>query len=429
MADTNFRGPVTSMGSLEGQAGNTATVEPLDGPSIVYQGAAVPDPRFFPFAKDGFAPGRVKAFYATDSFFCVDTIPSASATATIAAAQAPSTTAGVALTLTTAVLGTAADVPVWAPGIPIIPTNTTVVQTVSAIDFGFATGTTVANSSTVIVTDNAVFTLNQWIVIGGVGSGGATNVALLAQVMSRAANGTSITISPVAATALSHAPIGQGNLYNPDLPPATQFGPSAASASATEPYRLAGLGVLFDPAQGVARNLSVTAASIGSGTTALLATGYDIYGVPMTEIITADGTTTVYGLKAFKYVSTIATQTAATTVTPANIEVGLGNLLGFPLRNDRWEYTNISYGGGRQVASTGWTAPLALTATATNTSADVRGTQNFSTGVFGNSTATAAVGGQLNGVKRVVISQQVRQIRMINSSPNATTGLFGVTQA
>ena len=427
MADTNFRGPVTSMGSLEGQAGSTATIEPLDGPSIVYQGGAVPDPRFFPFAKDGFAPGRVKAYYATDRFVCVDAIPSATATATVAASQAPSTTAGVALTLTTAVLGTAAGVAVWAPGIPIIPTNTTVVQTVSAIDFGFATGTTAANSSTVVLTDNTLVTLNQWIVIAGAGSGSATNVALIAQVMSRLANGTGITISPVAATTVNNVPIGQGNLYNPDLPPATQFGPSAASASATEPYRLAGLGVLFDPAQGVARNLTVTAASIGSGTTALLVSGYDIYGVPMTEVITADGTTTVNGAKAFKYVSTIATQIAATTVTPAAVEVGLGNLLGFALRNDRWEYTEVRFNGGLQSGNTGWTA--AITATASNTTGDVRGTQNFSTGFFGGAGATSAAGAGFNGVKRAVVALTVQQLRMVGSSPNNTTGLFGVTQA
>ena len=427
MADTNFRGPVTSMGSLEGQAGNTATIEPLDGPVITYQGGAVADPRFFPFAKDGFAPGRVRAYYASEDFVCVDTIPSATSTTTVAAAQTPSTTAAVALTLTTAVLGTAANVPVWAPGIPIIPTNTTVPVTVSAVDFGFATGTTAANSSTVVVTDNTLFTLNQWIVVGGAGSGSATNVALNTQVRSLAANGTSITVSPVAATALSHAPIGQGNLYNTDLPPATQFGPAAASANATEPYRLAGLAVLFDPRQGIARNLTITAASIGSGTTAILASGYDIYGVPMTEVITADGTTTVGGVKAFKYVSSVVVQTAATSGTPADISIGVGDVAGLALREDTWDYTDIRFNGGRQVASTGFTAAV-LTA-ATNTSGDVRGRQNFSTGVFGNATATAAAGGGFNGVRRAFISLKVPQIRMIGSNPNAYTGMFGVTQA
>ena len=427
MADTNFRGPVTSMGALEGQAGNTATLEPLDGPSIDYQGRAVPDPRAFPFSKDAFAPGRVDAFYSTDRFVCVDAIPSATSTTTVAAAQTPSTTAGVALSLTTAVLGTAAGVAVWAPGIPIIPTNTTVPVTVSAIDFGFATGTTAANSSTVVTQDNSLFTLGQWLAIAGAGSGSATNRVLMTQVMTRLANGTGITISPVAATALLNAPIGQGNLYNPNLPPATQFGPSAASASATEPYRLAGLAVLFDPAQGVARNLTITAASIGSGTTAILATGYDIYGVPMTEILTADGTTTVGGAKAFKYVSTIAVQTAATTVTPADISIGVGNLLGFALRVDRWEYTDIRFGGGLQIVNTGWTA--AILVTATNTTGDVRGTQNFSTGLFGSSTGSAAAGAPFNGVKRAVVALTVPAVRMIGSNPNAYTGMFGVTQA
>lgn len=425
MADTNFRGPMTSMGSMLGdQSGTTAQIQPFDGPSIFYQSVAFPDPRFYPFDKDGVSPGRIESFFLSSQFAAIDAIPSASSTTTVAAAQAPSTTAAVALNLTTATLGTAAGVPVWAPGVPIIPTNTTVPVTVSAIDFGFTTGTTVAASSTVITVDNTLFTLGQWIVIGGAA---AVNSALITQVMSINANGTGITISPVAATAISHGPIGQGNLFSNLLPPATQFGPATASANAAQPYRLAGLAVLFDPAQGVARNLTITAASIGSGTTAVLASGYDIWGVPMTEVLTADGTTTVAGKKAFKYVSSVVVQTAATTVTPANINIGVGDLLGFPLRNDQWEYTDMRFGGGLQTVNTGWTS--AITATATNTTGDVRGTQNFSTGFFGAAAGSSAAGAPFNGVKRVTVKMRVPMIRMIGSNPNTYTGLFGVTQA
>lgn len=428
MADTNFRGPITSMGSLEGEyGGTTAQLQPLDGPSIFYQALAVADPRAYPFSKDSFSPGRIPCLFASQVFVAVDAIPSATSTTMVAAAQAPSTTAAVALNLTTAVLGTAANVQVWTPGIPIIPTNTTVPVTVSAIDFGFTTGTTAANSTTVSVADSSLITLDQWIVIGGAGSGSATNVALIAQVLAiHSTNGTGITISTAAATAVVNAPIGQGNLYNTNLPPATQFGPAAASASAAEPYRRAGLAVLFDPAAGVARNLTITAASIGSGTTAVLVSGYDIYGVPMTEIITASGTTTVAGAKAFKYVASVAVQTAATTVTPASISIGVGDLLGFPLRVDRWEYTETRFNGGLQVFNTGWTS--AITATATNTTGDVRGTQNFSTGMFGGAAGSATVGAQFDGVKRAVVKLQVPQIRMTRSNPNNYTGLFGVTQ-
>ena len=58
MADSNFRGPLASMGSLEDTNATTGTtslvqISPFDGPSICYQDMAVPDIRSVPFAKDG----------------------------------------------------------------------------------------------------------------------------------------------------------------------------------------------------------------------------------------------------------------------------------------------------------------------------------------------------------------------------------------
>lgn len=422
MAETINRGPNVSVGSLM-----DGRVEQFDGPSVDYQGFITLDPRFSPMAKDGLSPARAVGFYNSGQFIIVDAVPSATGTSAIAAAQAPSTTTGVALTLATAVLGTAANVPVWTPGIPIIPTNTTKVVTVSAIDFGFCTGTTASNSSTVVLTDNTVVTQGQWIVIGGAGASGATNVALITQVMSTLANGTGIQISPVAATALNNAPIGQGNLYSQFLPPATQFGPAAASANAAEPYQSAGFTKMFDPRQGVARAVAVAAASIGSGTTALLVTGFDVYGVPTTEIVTASGTTIVNGNKAFKYISTITVSSPATSGTPANISVGASDLLGFNMRDDKWEYLDVFFNAGFQINNTGWTS--AFTGTSTNTTGDVRGTQNFSTGLFGGTGGTAVVGAGFNGAKRVTVVMAPTQQAMVNTNPLSTKLWFGVTQA
>jgi len=374
MAESLFRGPVANVGSLM-----DGRVEPLDGPSIDYQGGVIANPSFSPANKDGLAPGAMKGWFNNPYIVLTDVIPSANSTTTVAAAQAPSTTAGVALGLTTAVLGTAAGVAVWTPGIPIIPVGTSVATTVSAIDFGFATGTTAVNSSTVIVNDNTLFSVGQWVVIGGAGSAGATNVALFAQVQSLSTNANSalITISPVAATALSHTPIGQGNLYSQFLPPATQFGPAAASANASDPYRVAGFSLPFNPLEGSARALSVTAASIGSGTTALVVAGYDMYFNAMSELITANGTNTVNGKKAFKYVSSIKVVTAATTVTPANVVVGISDIFGFHLRSDKWEYADYRFGGTSVINNAGWTK--ALGTSASTSTADVRGTLNAST--------------------------------------------------
>lgn len=415
MAETLLRGPGVSIGSLM-----DGRIEPWDGPSIEYQGDIIPDPRYSPANKDSTSPGAIKGYFSNPYFVLVDTIPSANATNTVAAAQAPSTTAGVALSLTTAVLGTAAGVPVWTPGIPIIPSSTTTPVTVSAIDFGFTTGTTAANSSTVVVVDNSQFQVGQWIVVGGAGASGATNVALFTQVQSKSTNTTVITISPSALTALNNAPIGQGNLYNPNLPPATQFGPAAVAANASEPYKVAGFGLAFDPLQGCARALSVTAASIGSGTTALTVSGYDIYGVPMTELITATGTTTVNGKKAFKYVSNIVVTTAATSGTPASVSVGVSDVFGLNVRSDKWEYLNTFWNGNWAPTSAGWTSALATTSSATTV--DVRGTVNAST------LAVATVA-STNGARRLTIMMSVPLQNMVNATPLNSSSMFGPTQA
>ena len=149
MPESVFEGPLVAAGSLLNATGasTSASINPMDGPSLFYQWGMFPDPRFAPINKDGLSAGRIKAYFDSPSVVLVDAIPSANGTANIAAAQAPSTTANVALTLVTAQLGTAAGVPVPAAGIPIIPVGTSVATTVLAIDFGFATGTTAANSS------------------------------------------------------------------------------------------------------------------------------------------------------------------------------------------------------------------------------------------------------------------------------------------
>lgn len=415
MAETLFRGPQVSAGSLM-----DGRVEPLDGPDINYQNTMFIDPRFSPANKDSLSPGAIKGFFETPSVYIVDAILSANSTTTVAAAQAPSTTAGVALNLTTAVLGTASGVPVWTPGVPIVPVGTSVATTVSAIDFGFATGTTAANSSTVVVNNNALFSVGQWVVIGGAGSASATNVALITQVQSLSTNSTVLTISPSALTAVNNAPIGQGNLYSNLLPPGTQFGPASASANGAEPYRVAGFGLAFDATQGVCRALSVTAASIGSGTTALTVSGYDVYGNAMTETITANGTTTVNGNKAFKYVKNIVVGTAATTGVPANVSVGVSDVVGLNLRADRWESLEIYWNGCVANTNAGFVAALATTSNATT--ADVRGTVNAST------LAVATVA-STNGGRRLTVVYNSPMIGILNSNANSTSSLFGTAQA
>src|SRR5882762_3067427 len=221
MAESNFRGPITNMGAME-----DTSISPFDGPNLSYQGYALPDPRFVPFPKDGTAAARVPSFLISGLLVVTDNIPSTLSSSQVVT-TAQSAVAAQAFSLnTTSAGGSAAGVPSWSAGIPIIPLGTTIATAVAAIDFGFTTGTTAANSSTVVVVDSSLFDQGEWIVIGGAGNVGLTT-SLITQVIT-VTNATTIKIAPVALGALSHAPIGNSNLQQSGglIPPATNFGPS-----------------------------------------------------------------------------------------------------------------------------------------------------------------------------------------------------------
>lgn len=411
MAETAFRGPLLNLGATLDTSSS-----PFDGPNLTYQGGMLIDPRLNnPAAKDSVSPGAIPGFLLGNAITVIDQIPSSLSTTTIAAAQV--VTAAVAVTLaTTAPGGEAAGVPSWAPGIPIIPAGTTVAVTVSAIDFGFTTGTTTANSSTVVLVDNKVVSLGQWLVIGGAGNSGKT-AGLITQVASVSSNGTAIFISPVAAGSLDNAPIGQGNLFNNNLPPASQFGPAAASANAAVPYRVAGFGLAFDPVQAMTRNLTVAAASVEGGTAAIVVTGYDIWGNQMTELLTATGTTLVNGKKGFKYIASILGNVTGSSV----VTVGIGDIVGLPLRADRFNQVGggVVLGNNLMATAKGFTA--AVVTVATNTSGDVRGTltMNQLGGAIGTSGGTA----------RLSVTMAVPLLSLLNATPSNSTSMFGVAQA
>ena len=269
------------------------------------------------------------------------------------------------------------------------------------------------------VPDSTLFKNGGWYVIGGVGNAAKT-ASLVTQVQS-IVNATTITVLPAPAVALVNAPIGNGNIHGTGLtPPATQFGPSAVQANAAQPYVAAGFMLPFDPTQATARNISVKASTAVSGTAAIIVTGYDIYGMAMSELITASGTTTIFGKKAFKYVAAITPQQTQT----ASFTIGIGDTFGFHTRTDKWEYTGASYNGVPSTNNAGFTA--AVVSPATNTSGDVRGTLQLSAnGALGTSALNVAS----NGTSRLFMNQDIPLWNMINASPNNPAPLFGPTQA
>lgn len=416
MAETVNRGPYFSIGAMENSPPN---VEPMDGPSISYQGDSVPNPLYPPSPKDGLSPGRVPVLYNNPYFVLSDGVPQKTTTTVLTSAQV--ITASVAMSLATAQLGASGPgVCQLGVAIPFVPIGTSVATSGLVLDFGFTTGTTTANSTTVTVVDNRLFTQGQWIVVAGVGNSSAT-APLITQVASVAApanSTTTIYLATAAATALSNVPIGQGNLYSQFLPPGTQFGPATASANAWEPYQLAGLAKVFDPTQGITRNLTVTSTgSTGAGGGgSVLVFGYDIWGNPMTELLTATGTTIAVGKKGWKVITRVLGSTAGTATTA----VGIGDVFGFNVRSDKWEYSNIFYNGSFATSNTGWTAAV-TTVPSTNTSGDVRGTVNGST--------LATIGTSANGTARLTLMMTVPEFNMINATPLNTVPLFGVAQS
>jgi hypothetical protein len=148
----------------------------------------------------------------------------------------------------------------------------------------------------------------------------------------------------------------------------------------------------------VPRNVIVDAA--GAATAVLTVTGTDVYGIPMSEAITLNGTTAVAGKKAFKTITSIAASAAAT-----DFFVGTGDVFGLPIRANSRNYVQTAWGGA--FVTTGTFAAADATA-ATTTTGDVRGTY--------------AVPDAADGTKRLTLWVFVLD-------DDTQTGLYGVTQA
>jgi hypothetical protein len=154
------------------------------------------------------------------------------------------------------------------------------------------------------------------------------------------------------------------------------------STAAVLTFGSAGTIATWNPAAGTGRNIVITTSSSGDLGTWSIA-GRDMYGYKMTETIAlSQGTTnssgyTIKGQKAFKYISSI---TNTTTPTSTGVSIGFGDQFGFPLYTpyvgfNALVYNNSSANNASATALSTTTVilPMASTATATSTTADVRG--------------------------------------------------------
>lgn len=416
MTNTNFRGPVNSLGAME----DSTSGAPDDGPNYAYQGTVFPDLRATLFNKDGVGGGRVSGFLDNPQIVSVDNIPSSASTTVLAVAAAVVTGTAMALS-TTAPGNTVAGVPSIATGVPIIPFGSSAVVTAPiALDFGFTTGTTTASSSTVVVVDSTLFSPGQWIAIGGAGNSGKS-VTLLTQVAS-ITNATTILINPVSLGTLTNAPIGSANLWNNLAPPSTQFGPASPVPNAVAPYVAGGMFRIFNPLEAISRNVSIGATNTSAAGGVFIVNGWDSYFQPMSESLTkAASTTTIFGKKAFKYIKNVLPQFTDAT---GNYSVGVGDTFGFPIRMDRFEYLAYSWNGIVLINQTGFLG--AVTTPANATTGDVRGTLQVSTNGAGTGIASGAVS---NGTSRLWFSQTLPVFNDLAGTPTNTVPFYGVTQA
>src|SRR5215831_11008821 len=215
MSETIFAGPALALGPLvggqESKQGN-----PWSDPGTEYQGATIPDIRYYPANKDGMSSGRMPSFMNHTYLVVSDNAPQAVATAGIAALA--NVTNGTPMTLVSVqAAGANANNPTAAPAIPIQPVTGGAIVNTFALDFGFSTlGVTAGSPNCTLPA--AVGTENyfpgQSLVIGGVGSAGLT-VPLLCRVSSIVTPGLggTIAVSPTPTGTLANAPVGSGNLY------------------------------------------------------------------------------------------------------------------------------------------------------------------------------------------------------------------------
>lgn len=388
------------------QTGNTnpAILSDPGSHGLSFMGSGLLDPRWV--QRIGVEPGadKVYGFYGSAYVPLVDGAPQASTATRIAAAQAVAGSTNLTLQ--------AAQASGWAPGVPLVPFGQSYtaanVITVNALDFGFTTVNCTSGNATITIpagTDK-YFYPGQWLLIAG--GGASTVLPLMTQVLTIPTT-TTITVSNAPGNSNATAQCGTVDLQN--------------KVSAW-PYYVSSLGLgdtaVFDPAQAIARSWQTVSTNAGDTTQTITVTGYDVYGAIMHETATLNGTTVVWGKRAFKYISNV--NISATTT--GNVSVGTSDCYGINLLSQFYEYTNIYWNATFQTAATGWVGGLDFLTAATGTNGDVRGTVQLGANQGGSGNYT----GVPNGTLRLAIFLNLPQYNLLQSTNITNTRMFGTAQ-
>jgi hypothetical protein len=386
------------------------------GPSLFYQGIGILDPRMA-YMKDkvqGYT-GVVQAFQDAMEIRSVSAVPAPVSAVNIAAGQV--LTINVPMTFANASLGVTRNV-------PIRPFSNSVfgaapVVAAAVLDFGFGFVNATLGSTTVIVSDSRLYTVGMPLVIGSLGNSAGT-APLLTQVAS-ILTATTISLANAALFTNATAPVGTGDLWGPS--PMGFPLPQAAY-----PFMAGGPGLFLDPRQAIARNVAITGVAGGTGGQIAVA-GWDIYGVPMRETVTAGaGAVTTYGKKCFKAIGTV---TPLFTDATHNYTVGTGDVFAFHFRAPFWEETTVFWNGASMASNVGFLAPD-QTEPATAITGDPRGVIQVSASGGGTGIGANASNGAITSLVMTGRRLEMRQIinvgAMIRSTPAEPKYMFGVTQ-
>jgi hypothetical protein len=414
---THSAGPTITFGSGPAPTGqNTAGLNPDAGPNVDYHGSAVLDVRYTYRPGDN-SKGAIKAMLNYAYAGLLDAVPSVKSNVIIAAAQTPVVPAGgsVAMTLASANVVSAGTNGNLAVNVPVVPymggaggslsITAANAQSVLCIDPGHTTGDVAGTTAVSNVADVRMIVPGQYVCIPGANGANKFVARVVAKTQTASGSGT-LTLDTAATSTASGLPIILMEYRQPN--------DASGGASAVWWY-YDGAIALFDPHCAVTRALSVTSGgTIASGYTVTI-TGFDIYGVPMTETIAVPtSATTINGKKAFKYVASATLNKSGAGTPGSTISIGTTDILGINLKAELWEYMNVFANGAFVSTSTGWTAGVTTTATATT--GDVRGTYALQSG------ATS------DGIRRVAMFTSLPARQALAANYDNYVSLFGVAQ-
>lgn len=385
MTITANAGPFVSFGQAP-----FADYNPDLGPSLFFGGQGILDMRSgYTYQPGGTSP--VLGFLGTSNILTLNSVPYTKAVAAVAAAQ--NAVAATPLTLVSAASATT--------GVSIVAEVTNQLTGVSDTNgvagfvgldtFASVTATVAGNILTVTAVTSPVLTIGMTILTVAGAVTGVTPVG-----MSIVGYGTGVGgigtyfLSGTAGTVLTGAITAQTT------------GPTSCDI----PFGTSGIVSLWNPQALTARAVGITAAAGASGTVVFTVKGYDSYGFPMIEAITAAAATQTLGKKAFKYIKSVTPGTS----DAQNYSVDTLDIFGFPLRSDFFGDVLINYSASLNpaviTANTGYVASVQTVPTAIT--GDVRGTY---------------VAVSATGVNRLMFRQTPDPYNV-----GSSTGLFGAAQ-